>query len=102
MSEWHARLAEAILRNWELSDEIIGAVVAGEGAEREHPGATDLGDVLAVAGALSQLGPDPRAQEMLFLGMPAARRMNLDAEACMTALAESHEAICSLRQALDA
>jgi hypothetical protein len=39
---------------------------------------------------------------MLFLGMPAARRMNLDAEACMTALAESHEAIRSLRQALDA
>jgi HD-like signal output (HDOD) protein len=102
VAEWHARLAEAILRNWELSDEIIGAVVAGEGAWREHPGATDLGDVLAVAGALSQLGPDPRAQEMLFLGMPAARRMNLDAEACMTALAESHEAIRSLRQALDA
>jgi HD-like signal output (HDOD) protein len=102
VAEWHARLAEAILRNWELSDEIIGAVVAGEGAEREHPGATDLGDVLAVAGALSQLGPHPRAREMLFLGMPAARRMNLDAEACMTALAESHEAIRSLRQALDA
>jgi len=39
---------------------------------------------------------------MLFLGMPAARRMKLDAEACITALAESHEAISSLRQALDA
>ena len=102
VSEWHGRLAEAILRNWELSDEIINAVVSGEGAEREHPGATDLGDVLAVSSALAHLGPDPRAQDMLFLGMPAARRMKLDAEACITALAESHEAISSLRQALDA
>ena len=102
VSEWHGRLAEAILRNWELSDEIINAVVSGEDAEREHPGATDLGDVLAVSSALAHLGPDPRAQDMLFLGMPAARRMKLDAEACITALAESHEAISSLRQALDA
>ena len=102
VAEWHGRLAEAILRNWELSDEIIYAVVSGEGAEREHPGATDLGDVLAVSSALAHLGPDPRAQDMLFLGMPAARRMKLDAEACITALAESHEAISSLRQALDA
>jgi len=100
VSEWHGRLAEAILRNWELSDEIINAVVSGEGAEREHPGATDLGDVLAVSSALAHLGPDPRAQDMLFLGMPAARRMRLDAAACGRALAESHEEIISLRQAL--
>jgi hypothetical protein len=32
--------------------------------------------------------------------MPAARRMNLDAGACGAALAESHDAIASLRQAL--
>ena len=102
VAEWHGRLAEAILRNWELSDDIVSAVVSAEGAEREHLGATDLGDVLAVASALAHLGPDPRAQEMLFLGMPAARRMKLDAEACITALAESHDAISSLRQALDA
>jgi hypothetical protein len=48
------------------------------------------------------LGPDPRAEEMLFLGMPAARRMKLDAAGCGTALAESHAAISSLRQALGA
>lgn len=101
VAEWHGRLAEAILRNWELSDDIIAAVAAGEGLEREHAGATDLGDVLAVASALANLAPDPRPAEMLFIGMPAARRMKLDAEACSAALAESHEAICSLRQALD-
>jgi HD-like signal output (HDOD) protein len=102
VAEWHARLAQAILRNWELSDEVIDAVAACEDLEREHEGATDLTDVLAVAGALASLGPAPRAEDMLFLGMPAARRMKLDAAACCSALAESQDSISSLRQALGA
>ena len=101
-AEWHLRLAEAILRNWEVSDEIVDAVTLSDDPDREHGGTTDLADVLAVAGALASLPPDPRAGDMLFLGMPAARRMNLDATACGAALAESQEAIASLRQALSA
>jgi HD-like signal output (HDOD) protein len=100
VAEWHGRIAQAILRNWEMAEEIVTAVVAGENAEREHEGTTDLTDVLGVSGALATLGPDPRAEEMLFLGMPAARRMKLDARACGAALAESHDEISSLRQAL--
>jgi hypothetical protein len=37
---------------------------------------------------------------MLFLGIPAARRMKLDAAACVVALKESHDEIVSLRSAL--
>jgi hypothetical protein len=37
---------------------------------------------------------------MLFLGMPAARRMKLDADRCGMALIDSQAAIASLRQAL--
>jgi hypothetical protein len=37
---------------------------------------------------------------MLFLGMPAARRMKLDADRCALALRDSHAEIVSLRQAL--
>ena len=101
-SEWHLRLAQAILRNWEISEDIVTALSLSDETDREHGGATDLGDVLAVAGALASLPPDPRAGDMLFLDMPAARRMNLDAGACGAALAESQEAIASLRQALAA
>jgi HD-like signal output (HDOD) protein len=100
VADWHGRIAQAILRNWEMAEEIVTAVVAGENLEREHEGATDLTDVLSVGGALASLGPDPRAEDMLFLGMPAARRMKLDARACGAALAESHNEISSLRQAL--
>jgi HD-like signal output (HDOD) protein len=102
VADWHGRIAQAILRNWEMDDEIVTAVVACENHERDHGGTTDLTDVLAVGNALAVLGPDPLADDMLFLGMPAARRMKLDAGACGAALAESHDQINSLRQALGA
>jgi HD-like signal output (HDOD) protein len=100
VAEWHGRLAQAILRNWEMADEVVTAVSDAENLDREHEGAIDLADVLAVSSAMAALGPDPRAEEMLFLGMPAARRMQLDGGSCAAALAESHAEIVSLRQAL--
>jgi HD-like signal output (HDOD) protein len=100
VADWHVRISQAILRNWDMADEIIGAVAAAENPDREHEGVTDLADVIAVSAALAALGPDPRSGEMLFLGMPAARRMKLDADACVAALAESHAEIASLRQVL--
>ncbi|MEO8019911.1 MAG: HDOD domain-containing protein [Pseudomonadota bacterium] len=102
VAEWHGRIATAILRNWEMAEEVIDAAIGSENMEREHEGATDLTDVLAVGSALAALGPDPQAERMLFLGMPAARRMKLDGKSCAAALAESHEEISSLRQALGA
>jgi HD-like signal output (HDOD) protein len=100
VADWHVRIAQAILRNWDMAEEVVTAVAAAEDPQREHEGVTDLADVIAVSGALAALGPDPRAEEMLFLGMPAARRMKLDADACGAALAESHAEIASLRQVL--
>jgi HD-like signal output (HDOD) protein len=102
VAEWHGRVCEAILRNWEIADEVVTAAIASENADREHEGTTDLTDVIAVGSALAALGPDPSAEQMLFLGMPAARRMKLDAKSCGAALAESHHEISSLRQALGA
>jgi HD-like signal output (HDOD) protein len=100
VAEWHVRLAQAILRNWDMAEEIVTAVAAAEDPDREHEGVTDLADVIAVSSALVALGPAPHAEEMLFLGMPAARRMKLDADACGATLAESHAEIASLRQVL--
>src|SRR5689334_18012586 len=82
VADWHVRIAQAILRNWDMADEVVTAVAAAENPDRDHEGITDLADVIAVAGALAALGPDPLAEEMLFLGMPAARRMKLDAMSC--------------------
>ncbi len=100
VAELHGRVAQAILRNWEIAEEVVEAVLACENHDRDHPGATDLTDVLTVGSALAALGPSPVAEQMLFLGTPAARRMKLDAAACVLALKESHDEIVSLRQAL--
>jgi HD-like signal output (HDOD) protein len=102
VAEWHSRLAQAILRNWEVSDDVVDAVAAAENLERDHGGTTDLIDVLCIASSLVSLGPDPHGGEMLFLGSPAARRMKLDAAACSAAITESQAEIASLRQALSA
>jgi len=102
VAEWHGRVAQAILRNWEMAEEVVSAVTGCEDLDREHEGTTDLTDVLAVGNALASLGPVPHSDDMLILGMPAARRMKLDAKSCGAALAESHHEISSLRQALGA
>ena len=100
VADWHVRIAQSILRNWDMADEIVNAVTAAENHDRDHDGITDLADVIVVSAALAALGPDARAEEMLFLDMPAARRMKLDATKCGAALAESHVEIASLRQVL--
>jgi HD-like signal output (HDOD) protein len=100
-SEYHLRVALAILRNWDMDQEIVKAIGACENLGREHAGAIDLTDVLTASAALIALGPEPQPQDISFPGMPAARRLGLDAAACTAALAESRDEIDSMRQALN-
>jgi HD-like signal output (HDOD) protein len=100
-SEYHLRVAQTILRNWDMDAEIVKAIGACENLAREHAGAIDLTDVLTASAALIALGPTPEPHEISFPGMPAARRLGLTAEACTAALAESRDEIDALRQALN-
>ena len=100
-SEYHLRVAQAILRNWDMDAEIIKAIAACEDPSREHAGTIDLADVLTASAALIALGPEPQPQQIAFPGMPAARRLGLDAESCTSALSESRDEIDALRQALN-
>jgi len=100
-SGYHLRVAQAILRNWDMDPEIVKAIGACENVAREHAGAIDLTDVLTASAALIALGPEPVPQEISFPGMPAARRLGLDAAACTAALAESRDEIDAMRQALN-
>jgi len=100
-SEYQLRVAQAVLRNWDMDPEIVKAIGSCEDLSREHAGAIDLTDVLIASAALIALGPDPQPQEISFPGMPAARRLGLDAAACTQALAESRDEIEALRQALN-
>jgi HD-like signal output (HDOD) protein len=101
MSEYHLRVAQAILRNWDMDAEIVEAIGSCGDLTREHAGAIDLTDVLIASAALMALGPDGQPEEGAFPGMPAARRLGLNTEACNVALAESRDEIEALRQALN-
>lgn len=101
MAEYHPRVAQAILRNWDMDAEIVKAIGGCGDLTREHAGAIDLTDVLIAGAALIALGPDPRPEEVAFPGMPAARRLGLDVAACNAALAESRDEIDALRQVLN-
>ena len=100
-SEYHLRVAQAILRNWDMDVDIVKAIGGCGDQAREHAGSIDLTDVLIVSAALIALGPEPQPEHGSFPGMPAARRLGLDADACKAALAESREEIQALRQALN-
>ena len=100
-SEYHLRVAQSILRNWDMDAEIVKAIGGCGDQAREHAGAIDLTDVLTASAALIALGPAPQPPQGSFPGMPAARRLGLDPAACSAALAESREEIDALRQALN-
>jgi HD-like signal output (HDOD) protein len=101
---WHARIAKAILVNWELAPAVIDAVQGFEGADREREGEIDLLDVLWAGRSLAGLrleSPDapPVVPPDWFESHPA-RRMGLDARACHEILVESGKDIDSLATAL--
>lgn len=100
-SEYHLRVAQAILRNWDMDAEIVKAIGGCGDPAREHAGTVDLTDVLIVSSALIALGPEPLPGTGSFPGMPAARRLGLDADACRAALEESRDEIEALRLALN-
>jgi HD-like signal output (HDOD) protein len=100
-SEYHLRVAQAILRNWDMEADIIQAIGGCENISREHAGTIDLTDVLSASAALIALGPDAQPGQIIFPDMPAARRLGLTAATCNEALAESHDEIDALRQALN-
>jgi len=97
---WHARIAKAILVNWEMAPSVIDAVQGFEACDREREGEIDLLDVLWVGRALAGL---PRAVPVVpaeLLESHPARRLGLTAAACESVLVESGDEIDSLTSAL--
>ena len=96
---WHARIAQAILVNWELAPPVVDAVQGFESADREREGDIDLLDVLWVGRGLAAMPPGSPVPPEWFESYPA-RRLKLDAAACHEILVESGKDIDSLASAL--
>ncbi|MEO8308272.1 MAG: HDOD domain-containing protein [Pseudomonadota bacterium] len=98
--EWHSAIAKAILENWDMSDDIVGAISNFEDIDREHEGDADLTDVLTVANLLASCRDAPQVLELNMQGVAACASMKLDAAAGQRVLQESADEVASLRSAL--
>jgi len=97
---WHARIARAILLNWEMAAPVVDAVQGFETCDREREGEIDLLDVLWVGRSLAALPREAQVIPPELLESHPARRLGLDAAACEGVLVESRAEIDSLSSAL--
>jgi HD-like signal output (HDOD) protein len=101
---WHARIAKAILVNWELAPPVIDAVQGFEAVDREREGEIDLLDVLWVGRSLAAVprkaGAAPPTLPPEWFESHPVRRLGLDGSACQAILVESGKEIDSLASAL--
>jgi HD-like signal output (HDOD) protein len=97
---WHARIAQAILVNWEMAPPVIDAVQGFEGCDREREGDIDLLDVLWVGRSLAALPRPFEPPPAALLEAHPARRVGLTAAVCQEVLVESASEIDSLASAL--
>jgi HD-like signal output (HDOD) protein len=100
--DWHVSVAQALLENWEISEEIVRAVSEFEDLERRHSGPADLSDVLTVAHLMVSYQDFPESIELNMQGVGAVQRMALDVTAYSNIIHESKDDIQDLQEALGA
>jgi len=98
--DWHSAVSKALLENWDMAEEIVGAVSDYEDMERDSGGAVDLTDVLTVGNLLAAFKEHPETIEINMHDVAACKRMNIDRATYEKLIDESETEIDALRQAL--
>ena len=98
--DWHANIAQALLENWQMADEIVRAVRDFEEVNGELRRTANLADVLAAAHLLVACKNAPEVLKSKAPANPCLARLQLDAAACDRLLSESAQEIAELRSAL--
>src|ERR1700733_6581323 len=100
--DWHVSVAQALLENWEMSEDIVKAISEFEDLDRGHTGPADLSDVLTVAHLMVSYQDFPESIELNMQGVGAVQRMALDVTAYSNIIHESKDDIQDLQEALGA
>jgi HD-like signal output (HDOD) protein len=100
--DWHVSVAQALLENWEIAEDIVKAVSEFEDLDRRHTGPADLSDVLTVAHLLVSYQDYPESIELNMQGVSARHRMAMDGISYSNLILESKDEIKELQQALGA
>lgn len=98
--DWHSSIAQALLENWEIAEEIVAAVSNYQDIDRVHEGAADLTDVLTVGYLLASYREHPESIELNMQGVAACARMQLDRAGYEKLIQESGDEIAALQAAL--
>ena len=100
--DWHVSVAQALLENWEIAEDIVKAVSEFEDLDRRHTGPADLSDVLTVAHLMVSYQDYPESIELNMQGVSARHRMAMDGTSYSNLILESKDEIKELQQALGA
>jgi HD-like signal output (HDOD) protein len=100
--DWHVSVAQALLENWEISEDIVKAVSEFEDLDRRHTGPADLSDVLTVAHLMVSYQDYPESIELNMQGVSARHRMSMAGTTYANIILESKDSIKELQQALGA
>ncbi|HTV80754.1 MAG TPA: HDOD domain-containing protein [Steroidobacteraceae bacterium] len=100
--DWHVSVAQALLENWEIAEDIVRAVSEFEDLDRRHTGPADLSDVLTVARLMVSYQEYPESIELNMQGVSARHRMSMDSSSYGALILESKDQIKELQQALGA
>lgn len=100
--DWHVSVAQALLENWEIAEDIVKAVSEFEDLERRHIGPADLSDVLTVAHLLVSYQEYPESIELNMQGVSARHRMSMEGTSYANLILETKDEIKELQQALGA
>jgi HD-like signal output (HDOD) protein len=100
--DWHVSVAQALLENWEISEDIVKAISEFEDLDRGHAGPADLSDVLTVAHLMVSYQEYPESIELNMQGVSARKRMTLDGTSYSNIILESRDEIKELQEALGA
>jgi HD-like signal output (HDOD) protein len=98
--DWQSSIAQALLENWGMSEDIVAAIRDYEDLEREHEGPTDLTDVLTVATLLATFHHFPDSLELNLQGAKATARMNLTRDALDHLIRDSSKEVGLVKQTL--
>ncbi len=98
--DWHAEIAQAVLEQWQMADEVVRAVRDFQEVDSETRRNPNLADLLAAAHVIVECRDAPDLLQLRVSQSPAFARMKLDALACQNLIAESAQEIAALRSAL--
>jgi HD-like signal output (HDOD) protein len=100
--DWHVSVAQALLENWEIAEDIVKAVSEFEDLDRRHTGPPDMSDVLTVAQLMISYQEYPESIELNMQGVSARHRMSLDGAGYANIILETKDEIKELQEALGA